>query len=156
LHDGSFSGGKESSQPGSKDSANLLDIPARARIWVMIQPHLARSRLALYACSTMSDMPDWEERCALALSEIDRKDLDDTTKLDRVRRMLTGELDEDDDRAHVWAEIGMDPIPGTHSSSPGNTIHYRCRNCNALGYRVVFPTSVTLYPIVSDVPSCKA
>jgi hypothetical protein len=104
----------------------------------------------------MSDLPDWEERCALALSEIERTDLDQARKLDRVRRILTGELDEDGERAHAWVEIGMDPIPGTPTSSSGNTIHYRCRNCDARGYRVVFPTSVTLYPIVSDVQNCKA
>jgi hypothetical protein len=70
-----------------------------------------------------------------------------------------GELGPDDgpveERPHVWIEIGMEPIPGTHSSSPGNTIRYRCQHCNAKGYRVVFPTSVTLYPIVCDVPSCR-
>lgn len=103
----------------------------------------------------MSDLPDWEERCALALSEIERSDLADGNKLDRVRRILTGELDEDDERAHVWVEIGMDPIPGTLNSSPGNTIHYQCQNCQARGYRVVFPTSVTLYPIVTDLPICR-
>lgn len=103
----------------------------------------------------MSDLPDWEERCALALGEIERTDLDDEQKLDRVRRMLTGELGEDDETAHDWVEVGMDAIPGTSSSSPGNTIHYRCQTCSAVGYRVVFPTSVTLYPIVSDVSSCK-
>lgn len=103
----------------------------------------------------MNDLPDWEERCALALNEIERTDLDDAQKIDRVRRMLCGELGEDDERAHVWVEIGMEAIPGTESSSPGNTIHYRCRDCRAHGYRIVFPTSVTLYPIVSDVPSCK-
>lgn len=103
----------------------------------------------------MSDLPDWEERCALALGEIERIDLTDGIKLDRVRRILTGELDETDERAHVWVEVGMDPIPGTQHSSPGNTIHYQCQHCKARGYRVVFPTSVTLYPIVSDVVNCR-
>jgi hypothetical protein len=103
----------------------------------------------------MNDLPDWEERCALALQEIERTDIDDAHKLERVRMMLTGELDEDGERAHVWVETAMEPMPKTDNSSPGNTIHYRCRNCHAIGYRIVFPTSVTLYPIVSDVPSCK-
>jgi hypothetical protein len=115
---------------------------------------LASECLPHYPRVVMSDLPDWEERCALALDEIERTDLDDARKLDRVRRILTGELNEDGERAHQWVEIGMDPIPGTANSSPGNTIRYRCQNCDARGYRVVFPTSVTLYPIVSDVQHC--
>jgi hypothetical protein len=104
----------------------------------------------------MSDLPDWEERCALALDEIGRIDLSDAQKLDRVRRILTGELEQDDGRAHVWVEVGMDVIAGTQGSSPGNTIHYRCQRCAASGYRIVFPTRVTLYPIVSDATTCKS
>jgi len=116
---------------------------------------LASSEAHPYSCGTMNDFPDWEERCALALSEIERTDLNDAQKLDRARRMLTGELGEDDEQAHSWVEVGMDPIAGTEASSPGNTIHYRCGRCNAIGYRIVFPTSVTLYPIVGDPPTCK-
>jgi len=109
-----------------------------------------------YSSGEMSDLPDWEERCALALTEIERIDLDANAKLERVRRMLKGELESADDesRAHDWVEIGMDALQGTDASSPGQSIKYRCRSCDARGYRIVFPTSVTLYPIVSDSPNC--
>lgn len=103
----------------------------------------------------MNDLPDWEERCALALAEIERTELNDADKIDRVRRILQGDVDADDERAHCWVEVGMDSIAGTEFVSPGNAIHYRCQHCNAFGYRIVFPTSVTLYPIVSDAVSCK-
>jgi len=103
----------------------------------------------------MNDLPDWEERCALALEEIERSDLSDAEKLQSVRRILLGSSDDSNERAHVWVEIGMDTISGTECTSPGNAIHYRCQKCKAIGYRIVFPTSVTLYPIVSEVTSCK-
>lgn len=104
----------------------------------------------------MSDSADWEERCALALEEIERMDLDALAKLNRVRRILTGNLTPDDDvRAHDWAEAGMDVLAGTASSGPGQSIQYICRKCEARGYRIVFPTSVTLYPIVTDSPTCR-
>jgi hypothetical protein len=106
----------------------------------------------------MSDLPDWEERCALALEEMERTDLDDRTKLVRVKRFLKGEYEGTDDRgttAHDWTEIGVDDLAGTDDASPGQSIKYRCRKCGAKGYRIVFPTSVTLYPIVSDSPNCR-
>lgn len=105
----------------------------------------------------MSDLPDWEERCALALDEMARTDLDDRTKLSRIKRFLTGEheVDENGGTAHDWAEIGVDELAGTDDASPGESIKYQCRKCGAKGYRIVFPTSVTLYPIVSDSPNCR-
>lgn len=104
----------------------------------------------------MSELPDWEERCALALNELDRTDLDNATKLTRTRRILTGEADTKaaDLRTHVWLEVGAEALPGTDESSPGESIRYRCKRCGAEGHRIVFPTSVTLYPIVSDNPYC--
>jgi hypothetical protein len=107
----------------------------------------------------MSELPDWEERCALALEEIERTDLDDNTKIIRVKLILTGELDSAEDDGvvayHEWREVGVDELPGTDETSPGQSVRYICRKCDAKGYRIVFPTSVTLYPIVCDSPNCR-
>ena len=106
----------------------------------------------------MSDLPDWEERCALALDELERTDLDDKTKLTRVKRALTGDLAAQEDQEtlsyHDWQEVGVEPLPGSDEASPGEAVQYKCRKCGARGYRIVLPTSVTLYPIVSDSPIC--
>jgi hypothetical protein len=104
----------------------------------------------------MSELSDWEERCALALNELERLDIDAVTKVARARGILKGELECDDEsRAHDWIEVGVDAIEGTDDSSPGQSIKYACRTCQVKGYRIVFPTSVTLYPIVSDTPNCN-
>lgn len=103
----------------------------------------------------MSGSPDWEERCALALNELDRLDLDDKSKLARVRRLLNGEAESVDEPSHEWVEIGMDTMSDHERGAPGERIQYRCQHCGAFGYRVVFPTSVTLYPIVTDAATCR-
>lgn len=104
----------------------------------------------------MNDSPDWEERCALALDEISRVDLDDRSKLARIKRLLEGELLTGEvNFPHDWAEIGVDDLPGTDDGSPGQSIKYECRKCGTKGYRIVFPTSVTLYPIVCDKAYCQ-
>lgn len=102
----------------------------------------------------MSGSPDWEERCALALSELDRIDLSDRAKLTRVRQILNGDTETIDEQCHEWVEIGMENMSDHERGAPGERIQYRCQHCGAFGYRVVFPTSVTLYPIVTDATGC--
>jgi hypothetical protein len=102
----------------------------------------------------MSGSPDWEERCALALSELDRFDLDDRSKLAQARRILSGE-GAAEEQIHDWVEIGMESMSDHEHGAPGERIQYRCQHCGAFGYRVVFPTSVTLYPVVTDATSCR-
>jgi hypothetical protein len=105
----------------------------------------------------MSSPPDWEERCALALLETERTGIDAAQRLAAVRRILMGDLDPDSgEHGHDWRETGMDPLPGTAGGSPGHSIKYLCRCCGAVGYRIVFSTSETTYPIVSEAPLCRA
>jgi hypothetical protein len=87
-----------------------------------------------------------------------RTDIDEKTKLERIKRVLEG--DTTDGRSlssvpHDWVEVGVDDLPETNHASPGQSIKYECRSCGAKGYRIVFPTSVTLYPIVSESPTCR-
>jgi hypothetical protein len=108
----------------------------------------------------MSETPDWEERCTLALNEIDRTDLDVQNKLERVRSILNGELENEASEElistrHDWREVSVEELPGIDEASPGETVRYECRKCGAKGYRIVLPTSVTLYPIVTDALYCR-
>lgn len=103
----------------------------------------------------MSGSPDWEERCALALNEIDRLDLDAKQKIAKVRRILVGEAEPREEWPHEWVEIGIETVSDHERGAPGEKVQYRCQQCGAFGYRVVFPTSVTLYPIVTDAAACK-
>jgi hypothetical protein len=103
----------------------------------------------------MTAPPDWEERCALALLETERLSVDAEERLAAIRRILMGQYDPGgSERGHDWQETGMDALPGSDESSPGHSIKYTCRCCGALGYRIVFSTSVTTYPIVSDAFDC--
>ncbi|MGC4067864.1 MAG: hypothetical protein QM784_25070 [Polyangiaceae bacterium] len=110
----------------------------------------------------MTEKPNWEERCALALRELDRPDIDAARKLDHVRSILTGKTPPPHGvskstgaGAHEWVEVGVEPLGDAEDTTEGQSIRYACRKCNAKGYRIVFPTSVTLYPIVSDVLACE-
>jgi hypothetical protein len=110
----------------------------------------------------MTEKPNWEERCSLALRELDRPDIDATRKVEHVRRILIGKTTPPHEvakstgaGAHEWVEIGVEPLGGTEDTSEGQSIRYVCRKCSAKGYRIVFPTSVTLYPIVSDALVCE-
>jgi hypothetical protein len=110
----------------------------------------------------MNEMPNWEARCSLALQELNRSDLDATRKVERARSILTGADHPTrhvpkpaDTGAHEWVEVGVDPLGDAEDTSEGQSIRYVCRKCNAKGYQIVFPTSVTLYPIVSDALTCE-
>ncbi len=102
----------------------------------------------------MAEISDWEERCALSMDVIDRDDLPDAEKLRRIRGLLSGGFAEEEERTHDWVESGMEPLPAMDGGSPGHSMQYRCRRCGARGYRIVFATSVTMYPIVTEQPYC--
>ena len=105
----------------------------------------------------MAASEDFEELCARLRTIVEREDLGNDEKVASLRELLLGATRPDAAPGHAWRETGSLPLPATgDGGSQGQSVQYACTRCGARGYQIVFPTSVTMYPIVTDDPQCPA
>ena len=98
--------------------------------------------------------PDFEELCAQLRTVVDRTDLSNDEKVATIGRLLHGEAaPAAGNSPHRWRETGS--VPLEDGAGEGQSVQYACSKCGAKGYQIVFPTSVTMYPIVTDTPLCQ-
>jgi hypothetical protein len=116
--------------------------------------HLARGPYSL----TMIAPSDLEDRYLQLVATLMRRDLEPHQQLAQLREIVLAP-DPQSEVSHDWREVSSEPLPGSATSdseSPeGHSVQYRCHRCGARGHRLVFSAGVTLYPIISEIPSCR-